>query len=253
MTLSQERLQAALPARSVHYFSQVDSTNTLALDHARAGKAVGAIFVADEQLHGRGRLGRGWFAPPGTALMFSVVLPPLPTLLKQATLLGSVAVCEALEQLGVESVGIKWPNDVQIGGLKVCGVLPEAAWDGAQLVGLVLGIGLNVRIDFNNTPLAGKAVSVETALGRHIDRLDLLVRLLDGVDSWTAQPDTGSLWAAWRARLNMMGQSVIVTTPSGDVCGTAVDIDDDGALLLLLTNGEKYRAVAGDLAIGAQE
>lgn len=253
MTLSQERLEAALKPRPVHFYEQLDSTNDVALAWIRAGKPHGALFVADEQISGRGRLGRSWYAPPGTALMFSLTLPPQPDLSAHATMLGAVVVGELLERLGISGVGIKWPNDVQIDGHKVCGVLPEAVWAGDRLVGLALGVGLNVRINFSGTALADKAISIENVSETPVDRLDLLVYLLERIEYWAARADMTVLRAAWQARLNMLGQRVTVTTPAGSMSGTAVTVDEYGALLLRLDTGEDFRAVAGDIAIGAQE
>ena len=88
------------------------------------------------------------------------------------------------------SAGIKWPNDVQIDGRKLCGVLPEAAWQDARLLGVALGIGLNVRVDFAATPFADRAVSLETMVGA-VDRVDLLVRLLERLDYWTRELGIG--------------------------------------------------------------
>jgi BirA family biotin operon repressor/biotin-[acetyl-CoA-carboxylase] ligase len=250
MTLTQARLETALRPRPVRYLAQVESTNDLARIWLQDGQGSGAVFVADEQIKGRGRMGHGWFAPPGTALMFSVVIVPESVdLVARAAMLGAVVVSELLDSLGIDKVGIKWPNDVQIDGRKVAGILPEAVWEGERLLGLVLGIGLNARIDFGDTDLADKATSIETMLGKSVDRLDLLVDLLGRIDRWVGQPES-DLHETWKNRLNMLGQIVTVNQPDGSVRGRAESVDERGALLLRLEDDSVYRAVAGDIAVG---
>jgi BirA family transcriptional regulator, biotin operon repressor / biotin---[acetyl-CoA-carboxylase] ligase len=249
---SDTTLKVALAPRAVRFYEQVGSTNDLALDWLRDGAAAGSVVIADEQTNGRGRLGRSWFAPPGTALMLSIVLHPDAGTLSRVGMLGALSVCETLEGLGAKDAGIKWPNDVRLGERKVCGVLPEAAWDGNRLLGAVLGIGLNVRIPFENTDLDAIAVSLEPALGVRVDRLDVLERLLERVDYWSAQLASSHLFEAWKTRLTTLGQRVKHTGTDGPIEGTAENVDDQGALLLRLDDGQTYRVVAGDIALGEQ-
>ena len=136
----------------------------------------GAIAVADHQTAGRGRLGRTWEAPPGTALLFSVLLrPPADRALPQLALVAGAAVADALEELTELSVQIKWPNDVMLRRQKVAGILAEAR-DGA----VVVGIGVNL----NQTPdqLPERAGSLRTTTGREWERDDVLAAVLAALD-----------------------------------------------------------------------
>ncbi len=155
-----DRLESALKPRSYEYYPQIGSTNDRAMAWLREGAAAGSVVIADEQTAGRGRMGRAWYAPPGTALMLSYLLRPNPDDLTYVGMMGALAVCETVEALGAHP-GIKWPNDVQIDGRKLCGVLPEASWQDETLIGAVLGIGLNLRIDFRETAFAKTAISLE--------------------------------------------------------------------------------------------
>lgn len=241
---------AALAPRYVRFFEQVGSTNDVGLKWLAEGAPGGAVVVADEQTSGRGRLGRSWTAPAGTALTFSYLLRPEASALSRAAMLGGLAVSEALEQLGVAEVGIKWPNDVQIGRLKVCGVLPEASWDGGSLVGVVLGIGLNARVDFTGSPFADSATSLEDALGERVSRVDLLALLLKRLDYWAGDLNGAALFEAWRGRLNMLNLPVSVINAGSPVEGIAEGVDADGALLVRGNDGQVRRALAGDIALG---
>ena len=247
--LTGERLQAALAPRAIHYYPQTGSTN----DHAMAwleegAPAGGSIVITDEQSYGRGRLGRSWYAPVGTALTFSYILRPPANMLTYVGMMGALVVCELAETLGVKA-GIKWPNDVQIDGRKLCGVLPEACWRGAELRGAVLGIGINVRVDFSDTEFADTAISFETAAGS-VDRLELLEHLLERLDYWSLRLNSEALFKGWRSRLAMLGRRVSIQRVDGLVEGTAEAVDRYGALLIRSGSGKLHRMIAGDIALG---
>lgn len=248
MEYSPDRFAEKLAGRLLRYLPEVGSTNDVALDWLRAGAPPGAVVLADAQIKGRGRLGRRWHAPAGTALIVSVILFPSLHTFGQMTMLGAVSIAETLEAVGAQAIDIKWPNDVRLKGRKVCGILPEAAWDGDQLRGVALGIGLNVRVDFGATELAGTAISLESALGRRVDRLDMLARLLNRVDYWAGHSDTPALFDAWKQRLSTLGQEVAVTTSA--VRGIAEAVDAQGALLVRTADGTLERVIAGDIRLG---
>jgi BirA family biotin operon repressor/biotin-[acetyl-CoA-carboxylase] ligase len=250
MTLSYERLSPRLHPRPVRFFEQIASTNDEALRWLRAGAPVGAVVIADEQLRGRGRKGRTWHTPPGVALAVSVVLRPPLSALHQVSMLGALAIAELADFTGCQSVSIKWPNDVQVAGRKLCGVLPEAAWDGERLLGVALGMGVNVRVDFGGTPLEQTAISLETALGKALDRVELIDYLLARVDYWAARLNSAGLFTAWRQRLNTIGQVVTVDTGGEKVQGTAEAVDEQGALLVRDAAGALRRILAGDIGMG---
>jgi BirA family biotin operon repressor/biotin-[acetyl-CoA-carboxylase] ligase len=242
-------LAAALTPRPVRYFERTGSTNDIGLDWLIEKAAEGSVVVANEQSSGRGRLGRRWFAPPGTALMLSYLMRPSLRLLPRCGMLGALAVCETLEAFGVAQTGVKWPNDVQVKRLKICGVLPEARWHGSRLCGVALGIGINVRVDFESTPFAATATSLETALGKPVDRVELLATLLARLDHWRSRLDDDALFQAWRSRLNMLNQPVSVLNHDKTVQGLAVDVDAEGALLVRTDDGMVQRVMAGDIAL----
>ena len=148
----QLRMAGKVIGRLLHYRETVDSTNRFAMGLAREGAPEGTVVLADRQTAGMGRLQRAWQSPPGCNLYLSVILrPPVaPPDASPITLLAGVAVAEAIASVcpaGV--VGIKWPNDVQIRGRKVCGILTEMATAGGSRA-VIIGIGLNVNIKREN-------------------------------------------------------------------------------------------------------
>jgi len=262
MELTAEKVRARLAPRwNVQYFERVDSTNDIAMNRLHETKSkiqarfAGDVIVADEQVKGKGRLGRTWYTPPGTALIVSVILPLTePKHLPRITMLGAAAIAEMIENLGPSYVGIKWPNDVHLNGKKVSGVLAEANWYAdsqrePELQGVVLGMGVNVRIDFSNTELAETAISIEPALGQPVDRLDLLADLMGRVDYWYARVGSDELFNFWKSRLNMLG--TIVTIQSQMIRGIAESADESGALNVRDESGLLHRVVAGDIGLGS--
>jgi BirA family biotin operon repressor/biotin-[acetyl-CoA-carboxylase] ligase len=250
MLLTEKALVERLYPRPVRFYPQIGSTNTVALEWMARGAIDGAIVVADEQIQGKGRLGRAWHTPAGTALIVSVILHPQVDQLSQITMLGALAIYDMVKRLGIESVGIKWPNDILLNERKMSGILPEAVWGNSQLVGVVLGMGINVRIDFSKTELADTAISIEPVAGRRVERLDLLVDLLAQVDYWSKRLGSDELFETWKNRLVTLGQNVHIKTANKEIIGWAEDVDRDGGLLVRHENSQIERVIAGDIALG---
>ena len=246
MTLSHDGLRRALQDRPFRFLESVDSTQDVALAWLRDGAESGSVVIADEQRRGRGRQGRVWYTPPGVALALSVILRPTVKALPQITMLGALAIYDMLQQAGADAIAIKWPNDVRLLGRKVSGVLPEVSWQGDRLQGVALGIGVNVRADFTGTELAETAVSIEPALGKSVDRVELIATLLRRVDFWAMRLSTPELFETWKSRLETIGQYVTV----GGVSGMALSVDRDGALLVRNSDDQVHRVLAGDVALG---
>ena len=246
MTLTAESLANALGQRPHQFFAQVGSTQDIAIDWLKRDAPTGAVVIADEQVGGRGRQGRGWHNPAGQAIALSMILKPQLSQLSQITMLGALAISDVLHGLGAQDVGIKWPNDVLLNGKKVCGVLPEALWDGDKLRGVVLGMGMNIRVDFTGTELAQRAISIETALGNTVDRTRIVADVLVRLDHWQNLLGSDALLRAWKARLVSLNQRVTV----GEVTGIAENVDDEGALLIRTDVGILQRVVAGELTTG---
>jgi BirA family biotin operon repressor/biotin-[acetyl-CoA-carboxylase] ligase len=201
----------------------------------------GALALADVQTAGRGRLGRTWEAPTGTAILCSILLKPPPgRRLPQLALVAGVAVADALERLTDLAVQIKWPNDVMLRRQKVAGILAEAR-DGA----VVLGIGVNVNQAREQMPEG--AGSLRTAAGRDWDRDEVLDAMLDALalryDQWV----TGGLDAVYDGlgpRDFLRGRRVSVN----GMTGTAESIDRDGSLRIATGHGEVTTVESGEVS-----
>ncbi len=236
-------LSLRLMPRQFRFYPSVDSTNDLAIEWLREGAGQGAVIIADEQRKGRGRLGRLWYTPPHSAVALSIILRPTRENATLTSMIGAVAVAKACSALGANEIGIKWPNDVQLAGKKIAGILPEAVWQDDQLVGVVLGIGINVR---NVLPpeLMDIATNLEIELDRNINRADLVCSLIEEIEQAVVLP-ANELLAVWKQLLTTFGKSVTVN----DVTGTAMDVDEQGALLVRTDDGRMERLIAGDVLL----
>ncbi len=200
-----------------------DSTNAQLKHLADAGAPHGTVVTAGEQSAGRGREGREWFAPPGSALLYSALLRPLGDrpLLPLAV---PLAVAEAAESLSSLKCELKWPNDIWAGGLKLAGVLiegrpePGAGW-------AVIGVGLNLTVADEDFPdeLRGRATSV----GHGATNGTAKAALDEALAAWVEAPEDKVL-AGFRARDALRGRDLSWEGGSG----TAAGIDDSGHLLV---------------------
>lgn len=249
MALSVDELQQYLQSREFRYYESVDSSNDLAAEWLKSGAPSGSVIVADEQRKGRGRLGRIWYTPPNVALALSVITYPDAQAANRMSMLGAISVAELCDAVGIADVGIKWPNDVLIQGKKVCGVLPEAVWEDGKLLGVILGMGVNIRVSFGDE-LNQTATNIETEAGKKVNRSQLVGILLERVDYWLARLNSDEFLAAWQNRLITLGKSVTATEQNGrQISGIAESVDRDGALLIRTEDGELERVVAGDVTL----
>jgi len=219
------------------------STNTVALDAAGGGEPEGFVVVADHQTAGRGRLGRSWVAPPGTALLASVLLRPPPGAAHLAVSALSCAAAAACERTAGVVPVLKWPNDLLAGDRKLGGVLAETV---GNLTAVVVGVGINVHVPADRpADIAGIAADLDALAGRRVARADLLDALL--VELALRYEDLGRVMDEYRARCATLGRRVRVEQLRGTVTGTAAAIADDGSLLV--DDGSRLVPVtAGDVS-----
>ena len=211
------------------------STSADARALASAGAPHGTLVTAAAQREGRGRQGRSWHAPPGSALLCSLVLRDPPELLP-------IAAAVAVAELAGPAAVLKWPNDVQLDGRKVAGILiegrPQEGW-------AVLGIGVNVAVEVADLPPELR-VSAGT-LGLGPDAVEpVLERLLAGLEDWLARPGA-QIVDAWRERDALLGQRIEWNGGRGVARG----IDEHGHLRVLRDDGRHELLRAGEVHLAA--
>lgn len=241
-------LESSKIASRFEYLDSTGSTNTDLVAAATSGAHLYphlSVLVAGSQTAGRGRTGRAWVSPAGKSLSISVLVRPgwKTEQLSWLPLVAGLAMHRSVaEVLPGKSVGLKWPNDVQVSGLKISGILAELLPD---LSGAVIGAGLNLSLTKDELPieaatslaLEGADVSADDILARYLHHLSELTEGFEGI------PDQV------RAVCTTIGLKVKAILPSGDeVLGTAVGIDESGRLLIQTDANEPLFAVsAGDV------
>lgn len=244
-----ERLHTVRFGRQLVVEPLLPSTNDVARRLAAEGAPEGTVVVADAQSAGRGRRGRQFFSPEG-GVYLSIVLRPTPhTDPGDLTARAAVAAARAIERCCEATVGIKWVNDLYLNGRKLCGILTEGALSPAgQPTYAVLGIGINVRGTAFPAELQGIATSLE-AEGYRVERTALIAALLEEWEqAYTALP-THELLAESRRRSVVLGRQITVRRGNEQFPATAVDITDNGHLLVVTPAGEHIECASGEVSL----
>ncbi len=256
--------------RRIEYLPTVGSTNDVAKQLGGSGAPEATLVVADEQTAGRGRLGRAWYSPPGSAIAMSLLLrPQFPAALAyRLTLLTGLVAVQAVEQVTGLRVGLKWPNDIVIeqeagdrrqeaGGkrkdtrfLKLGGILTETSISGQDIEFAVVGLGLNVNMDFSGSEDLPEATSLMMQLGHEVDRLEILRALVEHFAARYAILDRDErLRADWSARLTTLGRQIIAHRGDESFAGLAEGVDESGALLIRTDDGTHCHIDVADVTL----
>ena len=244
-----------LPLGGLRYSERVTSTNDIALAWAAQAAQDLALVVAGEQTAGRGRDGRRWFTPPGSALAFSLILRPTPGEQQNParfSALGALAVCDALERRGLQPE-IKWPNDVLLSGRKLCGILVESAWLGEKLETLVLGLGLNIKpaavppsegLNFPATCLQAELPRP----GCRVQRTALLRQILQSLLDWRGRMIEDVFLQAWDRHLAFRGEEVEILADGQEALRGRLDgLERNGSLRLISPQGRTFTVPMGEV------
>lgn len=208
----------------------------------------GTVILAEVQTRGRGRLSRSWASPPGGVWM-SLILRPQISLDRayRINMAISVAICKALADLYGLAAGIKWPNDLLIEEKKICGILMEVSAEVDRLEYVVVGIGINANVDVSGYPAEWRSTSLRQELGREVSRVGLIQKILLEIENSYQHMDSKEIWEEWRNRSVTLGRQVRISSVSGDIIGEAVDLAEDGGLIIQSRDQDGlHRVLAGD-------
>ncbi len=249
-----ESLHTAVIGRHLRVFDSIDSTNRYARRLAEQQAPEGTVVLAEHQSAGRGRLERSWLAQPHTSILCSVVLYPAlgPEYLFRLTMAASIAVVDCLRETAGVSAGIKWPNDIYVDGLKICGILTEVDCAHDSVRYAVVGMGLNVNSTFKGTELQEQAASLADITGREWPRQELLQGLLQHFDRAYARLGDAGLQEQWQLRCLHLGKRVRILDGPAVLEGIARGISDKGHLLLE-RSGAVEEIICGDVSLRWQE
>jgi BirA family biotin operon repressor/biotin-[acetyl-CoA-carboxylase] ligase len=250
-----ERLLAATTGRPgfwrPFFFREVTSTMDVARKLAEGGAQAGTVVIANAQTAGRGRLGRAWSSASSANLYFTILLRPRLQLLRRLAMVAPLAVAEGIEAATGLAPEIKWPNDVQIGGLKCSGILIDSEMRGDTPAYALVGIGINVNYDPSAEPdLAGVATSIAACTGEPVDREIVLASVLDRMAVLMDCVERGDpVQPRWKARLNTLGRTVNVRGGDKVETGVVEDVTDEGSLVLRRADGSSVVVAAGEVTL----
>lgn len=251
------KLPSSFPWRdSILYFDTIDSTNTKAKEMAAQGAPHGTVLLADRQTGGRGRMGRSFHSPGGKGIYLSVILRPhcQAAQLLHLTCAMAVAACNAIESAENLRPGIKWTNDLVFEKKKLGGILTELSLrtDGSVEYA-VAGVGINcsqTSLDFPEE-IRSIATSLSAAVGHSVDRekiaANLILQLQQTMDTVLTQKN--AIMDRYRRDCITIGKEISVCTPTFVRHGTAIGVDDDGALLVAFPEGHTEAVNSGEVSI----
>ena len=247
-------LATDLFGKRIFFFEQIDSTSSFAKTLSKIDAPHGSLVIAEEQTAGRGRLQRNWISPKEKNLLFSIVLYPEFGMEKSSLLpfAGSLAVADAIESVTELSPTCKWPNDVLINDKKVCGMLLESSAGNAGMEKIILGIGINVNQDEFPGDLLSKATSLKIESGVEVNRVRLLQKVLVEFENRFEQLShfpAQRLLDDWRLKALLFGKKITVLESEFSFSATAIDVADNGSLIIETDDGQKRNIFAGDVSL----
>lgn len=246
------RLKAKVLGREIISYRKLDSTNDAAYALAEQGIREGTVVLAEEQAKGRGRHGRTWESPAKGGVYMSCVLRPLmaPNEIPKITLVAAVSVARAIRRCTGLPATIKWPNDILVGGRKVCGILTEMKAEQDAIVFLVVGIGINVNTPARQLPKGATSLREEMRREHGVSRVDLVKKILEELETdyfTLKEKGPAPIIDEWKQLSLMIGSRVRIVLPHRTFEGLAHDLDPDGALVVRLESGTLERVASGDV------
>ena len=246
-------LSTKILGQKIHSYQSIGSTNNTAWQLAEQGAPEGTLVVADRQTAGRGRLGRSWHSPPRVGLWFSLVLRPevQPSQAPGLSLLTALALSQTIQSHCRMEAKIKWPNDCQIAGKKVAGILTELSSELDRVNFVIVGLGLNVNQTKSDFPsgLKTKATSLAIETKEKWLRAEILALFLKEFEHFYLQFKKAGIEPFIKEierRMALLGQKVKLAVGKDIVTGKVAGLAEDGALLLE-TKAGSYRAISGEV------
>ena len=252
----QRGLSTSYIGKEIYYFPELKSTNTIAKKkalHRAEGINEGTLIIAERQSAGKGRLGREWFSPAG-GIWFSIILYPQlsPSYISRITLMTAVAAVKAIKICTQIKSQIKWPNDILINEKKVCGILTEMSAELDIINWVVVGIGININIKQQEFPedIREKTTSLKEVLGKKVLRVKLVRVFLQEFEKYyeiLKRREFSFILKEWKLYSHTLGKKIRVDMGDRIISGEAVDINEEGVLILKKEDGELIEIISGTI------
>jgi len=252
----QRGLSTSYIGKEIYYFPELKSTNTIAKEkalHKAEGINEGTLIIAERQSAGKGRLGREWFSPAGGIWLSIILYPQLsPSYISRITLMTAVAVVKAIKICTQIKSQIKWPNDILINEKKVCGILTEMSAELDIINWVVVGIGVNVNIKQQEFPedIRERTTSLKEVLGKKVLRVKLAQIFLQECEKYyesLKRRESSSILKEWKLYSHTLGRKIRVDMGERIITGEAVDINEEGVLILKKEDGELVEIISGTI------
>lgn len=239
----------------VEIFNQVDSTQLLAKQRL-VGNTDSFLILSDEQTKGKGRFNRPWASTKGKGLWMSIVLrPDVPfDMITKFNLFMALGIRDAIQKFVSSEVSIKWPNDIYINNQKVCGFLTEMVANSDGIEAVICGIGINMNqesTDFTGE-LAQKATSMRIHTQDKVNRYDFLQVLITQIEERYRQfikEPFSTIRDEYIAASNIWHKQLRFTENNTQFKGEAIDIDDNGFLIVLDENNQQHQLMSADIEL----
>jgi BirA family biotin operon repressor/biotin-[acetyl-CoA-carboxylase] ligase len=242
--------------KEIYYFPELKSTNIMAKEkalHRAEGIGEGTLVITERQSAGKGRLGREWFSPIGGIWLSIILYPQLPpSYIPRITLMTAVAVVKAIKMCTQIEPQIKWPNDILINEKKVCGILTEMNAELDMINWVVVGIGINVNINHQEFPedIQENTISLKEVSGKEVFRVKLTQTFLQEFEKYydkLKRKEFPSILEEWKLYSNTLGKKIRVDMGERIIAGEAVDINEEGALILKKEDGKLIMIISGTI------
>jgi len=230
---------------NIHYFDEVDSTMDIARELARKQCPHFTVVIAGRQNKGRGRLKRSWLSSEGGLYFTIVVRPKIPPVLSsRVNFAASMILAQTLRNMFNINAMVKWPNDVLVDGKKISGILSEMEAEIDRVSFISIGLGINV----NNDPTSDEpmATSLKKILGKEVPRIEVLKAFLDRFEDAVNDANLDNVVSEWKKYTETLNRHVKIITTHNVSEGLAIDVDDNGALILKLADGSVKKIIYGD-------
>ena len=218
---------------------------------ALQGYPEGTVVFANFQAAGRGRFSRSWISPRGENLQISILIKPCLHQLSQVNMSAALAISDAVEEITGQKSQIKWPNDVEVLGKKIAGILVESEITDRDTSYAIMGIGLNVNLQPKlHREIADKATSLAELCQSYVSRAQALRILIHHLNYYydLVRGDI-SLLGMWEAKLNTLGKRITLSTQSRIMSGIAESINEDGTINIRLDDGTVFTGSSGEVTM----
>ena len=253
----ERNLNTEYVGKQIFHYHSIPSTNRVAKERVRDNQnkklplQEGAVFIAEVQTAGRGRMGRVWHSPFGGIWLTIILFPHLePVYLQRITLMTAVALVRTIRMLYEIEVKIKWPNDLMVDGRKIGGILTEMSAGPDQIHYLLIGIGINANLKKEDLPkeFRKQATSLQEILGKEISRIQFVQVLLENFEKYYDQLDKKQfepILNDWKRNSETLQRKITIESAGQTITGEAIDITPEGALVVREQNGKIDHIISG--------